>query len=264
MLKNNNSNPVLLFSEGISYCHVVRPLIVGKWLQETECQILVACVDRHRSLFEGAGFSTVTIETADPKLIYNRLARGKTLYCSEELIDYCRKDSELLDEVDPSLVIADFRFTLLQLAKQRGLPTVGITSASCHPNFTLNESTPNPWIWPSFVPAATFDFVQKTVLGSILRKQTVRELSRPYQTASRVCGLPVLDTFFEYASQGDLCLLSDHPAVMPVDRMRPQDLYTGALIWHAVNRYPRAWKKSGRNRAMGERWCISPWVLKNP
>ena len=230
-MDERDQRPILLFSEGISYCHVVRPLVIGRWLKELGQPILVACPQKHEETFRQGGFRTIPIETADPGKIYARLAKGKTLYTTAELLAYYEQDEALLKAVQPRLVVADFRFPLLQLAKRDGIPSVGITSASCHPNFPLDGTTPNPFIWPSFLPAEFFDFMQRTFVGALTRKLLVNDLSRPYRQASRKYGLPLLPTFFDYASQGDLCLLSDHPDVMPLPKLRPQDMYTGALIW---------------------------------
>lgn len=43
-------------------------------------------------------------------------------------------------------------------------------------------------------------------------------------------GTEVLPTFFDYASQGDICLFCDHPALIPINPLRPGDFYTGALL----------------------------------
>ena len=139
---HDNDRPILLVSEGISYCHVVRPLIIGRWLKQLNQPILVACPRQHQALFANEGLRTMPIETADPRAIYGRLAKGKTLYTANELLEYFEQDEQLLRVVDPRLIVADFRFTMLQLAADMGIPSVGITSASCHPHFPLDGTTP--------------------------------------------------------------------------------------------------------------------------
>lgn len=228
----------LVFSEGISYCHVVRPLVIAGWLRELPLSMTVACTARHRQLFEDAGFETLEIQTADPQKIYQRLAHGGTLYTKEELLEYYRQDDRLLNEISPDLVLSDFRFTLQQLAKAKRIPSIGITSASCHPNFEMPKTTPNAFLKPSFVPPRWFDAIQRTPLGALAQRAIVRKLSQPYQQASKAYGLPVLESFFEYASQGDLCLLSDHPDVMPLRTLRPQDMYLGPIIWEREESLP--------------------------
>jgi UDP:flavonoid glycosyltransferase YjiC (YdhE family) len=213
-------------------------LIIGRWLKELNKPILVACPKGHQQVFENEGYRTIPIETADPVAIYSRLAKGKTLYTTNELLEYFAQDEQLIKNVSPRLIVADFRFPLLQLAKRAGIPSVGITSASCHPNFPLDGTTPNPFVRPSFIPPEFIDAIQKTFIGALTRKLLVSDLSRPYRKASAKYGLPMLPTFFDYASQGDLCLLSDHPEIMPIIQLRPQDLYTGALIWERDDALP--------------------------
>ena len=243
--------PILLVSEGISYCHVVRPLIIGRWLKELDLPILVACPKGHQQVFADEGFATTPIETADPVKIYSRLAKGKTLYEANELLEYFEQDQQLISQVSPRMIVADFRFTIQQLATQAGIPLVGITSASCHPNFPLDGTTPNPFVKPAFLPAEFIDALQKTFIGAVTRKLLVKQLSAPYRQASSKYGMPVLPTFFDYASQGDLCLLSDHPEIMPVSQLRPQDIYTGALIWERDDPLPERTRDSAARSPQG-------------
>jgi UDP:flavonoid glycosyltransferase YjiC (YdhE family) len=239
--------PICVFSEGISYCHIVRPLVVASWLRDLSIPIVVACNQRSQGLFAAAGFRTVRIVTADAGPIYRRLARGKWLYEFDDLLTYFRDDERLIASLDPQLIVADFRFSLLQLAKKHGIPAVGITSASCHPAFPLDGSTPDPFAKPAFVPCPVFDALQKTWLGNIARRRVVSAISENLQRASEASGVEVLDSFFEYASQGDVCLLSDHPRVMPLPALRPGDLYAGALIWDREDPLPEALPAVERN-----------------
>lgn len=235
----SSSQPILLVSEGISFCHIARPLIIGRWLKELHVPIIAACTERSRPFFVAEGFETVTIEVADPTRIYQRLARGSYIYEADDFFHYYQRDTRLLQAINPALVVADFRFTMLHLAKQHNIRSVGITSASCHPHFPLDGTTPNPFI-PKLVPPFLLDVLQKTPVGRMARRLVLKDISRPYQVASSRTGLAPLGSFFDYASQGDLCLLCDHPEVMPLPHLRPQDLYTGALVWSLDDALPQA------------------------
>lgn len=203
--------PILLFCEGISYAHISRSLIFAQWLTSLNHSIVIACPQTASSLFAAEGFKTIEIETADPVKIYNRLRQGGSIHTKEDLLNYFEQDDHLLQKVQPCIIISEFRFTILQLAKKYKIPAVGMTEATCHPHFVPDSHVP---------------------------KSLIREVSLPYQEASTTYGVEVLPTFFHYASQGDLCLLCDHPALIPIETLRPHDLYTGALIWNRPEPLP--------------------------
>lgn len=233
------NNRILLFSEGISFCHVVRPLVIGKWIKSLcDIDLVVATPANRVPFFAEEGFQTEVIQIADPREIYKRLSVGGPVYTVGDLEKYYRDDSILLDRIEPQVVIADFRFPLLQLSQHRSIPTIGITSASCHPSFDNSGSVPNCFLKPRLFPPALIDYADGTFLGRTVRRQILTQISRPYKEASRRHKLPVLESFFEYASQGDLCLLSDHPEVMSIKRLRQSDQYTGPLIWHRETPLP--------------------------
>ena len=233
------SNRILLFSEGISFCHVVRPLVIGKWIRSLgDIDLVVAAPANRVPFFAEEGFQTEVIQVADPREIYKRLSVGGPIYTIDDLDKYYLDDSRLLDRIEPQVVIADFRFPLLQLSQDRNIPTIGITSASCHPSFDNSGSVPNCFLKPRILPPAMIDYADGTFLGNTVRRQLLKQISRPYQVASRRHKMPVLESFFEYASLGDLCLLSDHPEVMPIEHLRPRDQYTGPLTWHRETRLP--------------------------
>ncbi len=223
--------PVVVFSESISFCHIVRPLIFSRLFKTLKRKVVVACADKFAGLFHQHGFETTNLTTTNPTEIYHRLAKRAWMYEVDDLLRYYREDQKIIDSMKPGLIVSDFRFTALQLAKKMGIPSIGITSASCHPNFPIGSSTPNAYLPPKFFPLKIFNPLSRTLLGDLVRKNIIRSISRTLRTASCRMKLPALDSFFHYAAQGDVCVLADHPMVMPIPRLRTQDIYSGALIW---------------------------------
>ncbi|VEP14446.1 conserved hypothetical protein [Hyella patelloides LEGE 07179] len=224
--------PLLIFSEGISYAHIARSLIFARWLKQLDYSILVACPDSSSSLFQAEEFETISLKIAEPKAIYQRLRQGKMMYETKDLVQYFEQDDSLLKRIQPQLVISEFRFTALQLAKKYGIPSVGLTEATCHVNFVPDKTVPDPFAKPSFAPLWLLDFIaQKTVIGELINKQTIKNISISLREASVAYGLEPLPTFFDYASQGDICLICDHPDLVPIKSLRPGDIYTGAMLW---------------------------------
>ena len=232
-MKNlKTARPLLIFSEGISYGHIARSLIFANWLKQLNYPILVACTNTSSSLFRAEGFETINIEIANPKKIYQRLCKGTPMYTKEELLKYFEQDDYLIKQIEPRMVISEFRFTALQLAKKSGIPSVGLTDATCHPNFVPDKTVPDPFVKPHFIPLWLLDFIaQKTIFGAVIDRQVTNKISTSLREASLEYGLEQLDTFFDYASQGDICLICDHPDLIPINPLRSGDIYTGAMLW---------------------------------
>ena len=231
--------PFLIFSEGISMCHVVRPLLIARWLREAGLPVIIATPAARQQIFAAEGFATTIITTPNSHTIYTRLQQpNQPMYTVAELLAEALEDEALLDELDPCLVLADFRFTALLAAHARGIPTVNISSVSCHPFFdTIRSGWPEPYL-PPRMPELVGQLLYQNGLGRTLAKVALPRLACSLQAVSRVQGYRVLETFFEYASFGDLCLLCDHPDVMSLPQLRPQDLYSGPLIWDRPDPLP--------------------------
>lgn len=230
---------ILLFSEGVSYGHIIRSLIIAKWLTSLNYQIIIACTKASSSLFINEGFKTVTIEIADPPAIYQRLRQGGMMYETADLIKYFEQDDYLIKSIQPVLIVSEFRFTALQLAKKYSIPSVGLTDATCHPNFVPDKTVPDSFAKPRFIPLSILDFIsQRTTIGEQINKKTIKNISVSLREASIAYGLEPLPTFFDYASQGDICLLCDHPDLIPIKPLRPGDIYTGAMLWERSEPLP--------------------------
>lgn len=231
-MQPHHTPPILIFCEGISYGHAVRSLILAQWLEKLNPdRIRVACPEKFSPLFVAEGFDTVAIDITDPVTIYKRLRQGRMMYEKADLLKYFEQDDRLIQQVQPQLIVSDFRFTALQLAKKYGIPSVSIAEATVHPHFVTEGTIPDPFVKPAWIPLDWLDWLARSPLGKKMKQQVTRNISLSLREASASYGVEVLPTFFDYASQGDICLLCDHPDLIPIMPLRPGDLYTGALLW---------------------------------
>ncbi|GAB4528794.1 MAG: hypothetical protein Tsb0014_10360 [Pleurocapsa sp.] len=236
---SNINKKIIVFVEGISYGHIIRALAIARWLKPLKYEIYLACPKRFHSIFFQEGLKLLDLSTACPQRIYQRLRQGKMMYLTEDLLDYYRQDERLIRAIQPDIIVSEFRFTALAVAKKMSIPTVGITDGTCHPNFKSDRTVPDPFARQSWMPLWLLDWIaQYTVVGDLINKQTVQYLSKSWQEAATIYGVEKLPTFFDYASQGDICLLADHPALINIKPLRPQDLYTGVLFWENPDLLP--------------------------
>lgn len=239
----SEQHPILIFVERISYSHILRPLIISRWLNGLGHPLTIACAPDCASFFTRQGYQTVPLSTIDRKRIYDRSISGKPHYETKELLSYFAQDEEIITRLTPALVMADFRFTALQIAQKHSIPSVSISAASCHPFHPRLRFTPNVALQQHKLPPACCDMLLRALPENLLARPLLTRRSVTLRDASRSYGLTPLDDFFAYASQGDLCLLCDDPSVMPVRRLRPTDVYTGALQWENDDPLPDAIEK---------------------
>lgn len=236
---SQNQSPILLFNEGISFGHTARSLTIARWIKPLGYSIIIACPEKASKLFASEGFETVIINIAEPAKIFERLRYGRPMYKTEEVLEYYKQDDELIQRIKPRMIVSDFRFSALQLAKKYNIPCVSIMEANTHPNFVPDFSLPDPYAKPTFIPIEILDFFsQKTPVGKIIKASVEADLSKPMQEASRAYGLEVLPKYYHYLANADLCLLADHPTVIPVNPLRPQDVYIGAILWESSEPLP--------------------------
>lgn len=243
------SRPLLICCEGISYAHIARSVIIARWLKSLNTPLIVACPKTSIPLFTSEGLETIPIEITDPLAIYGRLRRGEMMYETADLLKYFRQDELSIEQLQPRLIVSEFRFTILQLAKKYGIPSVGMTEATCHPNFIPDWTVPDPFAKPSVAPLWLLDFISgRTPIGRKINQQRISQISTSLREASESYGVEVLPTFFEYASQGDICLICDHPDLIPIKPLREQDLYTGALLWERQEHLPASLSQLDPNK----------------
>lgn len=236
----NARSSILIFVEGMSFAHVIRALMIADWLRAARCPIVVACADRVAPHFRAKGFETLSLGEVDPALIYQRLSRGQPMYTADELTQYFQQDEQLIKRLQPSLIVSEFRITALQLAEHFGIPSIGITEATCHPEYKTEWSVlPDPFAKPRVAPLWLLDCLSRSSpLTERIKRRKLAESTAPFQAASVRYGLKPLPSFFDYLSQGDLCLICDHPALIPLHSLRPQDCYIGPLIWQRPDPLP--------------------------
>ena len=232
------TRPILIFSESISFCHIVRPLILARWVRRLGYPIICACSEKARPIFQREGFETTSIKVGQPEKIYRDLALGRRMHSAENL--FFSDDERLIRSYKPRLIISDFRFSALQLAHALRIPSVNITSASCHPNFNRLSSLPDCLARPRFISPQLLQalYLRTPGLNKLLYQLVMKYHSAPLKRASGRAGLKPLTDFYQYAGLGDLVLISDHPDVLPLTQIRSQDMYIGALSWTRADPLP--------------------------
>lgn len=221
-----NTRPHLLFvGEAVSLAHVTRPLVLAQALDTDDYTISFACGQRYRTLVDQAGFRFHSLPTLAPELFLQRLDNGAPLYDRSTLAHYVEAESALFRELQPDLIVGDFRVSLSISAERAGIPYVNLCNAHWSPYSTQHFPTPE-------LPISRA--LGATAAGWIIRATEPLAFAyhaRAYNQVRRVHGLKPVSGLREMYTRGTWTLYLDLPTLAPTETLPPHHRYLGPVVW---------------------------------
>ena len=158
------------------------------------------------------------------------------IYDGEVLERYVRDDLALIDEVQPDVVVGDFRLSLGVSARLRGRPYVTVTNAYWSPCSKLALPLPVlPFVRALGLPAARLFF---RIAAPLALRYHARVLNGP----RRRRGIPSLGPDLRRAyTDADFTLYADVPEIMPTAALPPTHQYLGPILWSPPVALPPWW-----------------------
>jgi len=190
-----------------------------------------------------------------------RLAAGKRLYTPAVLRQYVRADLDLIDAVQPDLIVGDLRWSLAVSAPLRRVPLANLINAYWSP-FAVRDGFPMPdhpmvrWLGE----ARASKYFPKAL------PWVFRYFAAPVDRERRRVGLAPLGDLLQVLSFGDFVLYADPPELVPVRDLPANHHFLGAIAWSARGAPPGDWA-SARNPvyvtmgSSGDKRCV-PLVLR--
>jgi len=118
-------------------------LQLAKGLESRHYEVHFACDARYRSMLASLVGQFHTIHTQDSHDFLAALAQGRPPYSSATLCADAEEDLNLLDEVQPDLVVADFRLSMRIATTLRHIPYATITNTHWSLYFRSRENESN-------------------------------------------------------------------------------------------------------------------------
>ncbi len=234
---------VLFFAEAVTLAHVARPWVLARSLDPSKYEVHFAVADRYAGLFDYTGFGLHPLRSISPEAFATALARGMPLYDLNTLRNYLENDLELIDRVQPQLVVGDFRLSLAVAAPLRGVPYIALTNAHWSPRSTVAEAPlpDNPLIRVFGVGATQkiFRWLQKPIF---------KLHARPLNRLRAQHGLAPLGSLAEVYTHGDYTLYLDLPSLVPTRDLPPTHTYLGPVIWSPPLEPPAWWEQWPKDR----------------
>ena len=239
---------ILFFAEGATLAHVARPLVLARQLDITAFEILFARPSGFRWLTGDSGLAELDLDCQDAAIFARRLDRGLPLYDFPTLNRYVQADLALIDQVNPDVVIGDFRLSLSVSARLRKVPYITICDAYWSPESALTPMLPAMSFTP-YVPLSLASALFRRVAPLAFRIHAL-----PMERLRRRYGLPSFGHDLRYGyTDADLRLFANSPALFPEIRRTATADFVGPIAWSPLDRQDLAFPE-----ATGL-WLTSPW-----
>lgn len=227
---------VLFIAEAVSLAHVTRPLVLAKALDPQAWDVHFACADGYDFCLGEFKGPKHALHSILPPTFLDRLAAGRPLYTTNELLAYVEEDSTLLAALAPDVVVGDFRLSLAVSARLHEIPYVALTNAHWSPfaKLTRFPFPEHPLASVLGVPLASWLFhrIQPLVLASH---------ARPMNAVRKRFGLKPIPDLRQLYTDGDWTLYADTPTLIPTDDLPSNHRYIGPLLWSPAMSPPPWW-----------------------
>jgi UDP:flavonoid glycosyltransferase YjiC (YdhE family) len=217
---------ILFVAENVTLAQVVRLFALAKALPEEDYEVHFASSSFDPLVFEGSHFVKHPLFTLDKRKVLGRMDAGKRLYERSELREYVDAELALFDEVEPDLVVGDFRLSLPVSTRQRGVRHAALINAYWSP-FARRNGFPVP-----DHPIVRFLGEEMTAKYFPLAIPKVfAHFVSPVNALRKDFGLAPLGSMLEMLTAGDDTLYLDEPTLVPVDAAPPTHRYLGPVLW---------------------------------
>lgn len=227
---------ILFMAEGITMTHFARPAALAEALDGAGYELHFWTPRRYHRLLRQKFARLGDLRTVDPAGFLESLSSGKQLYTTAALTSYVHDDLAILDEVQPDLVIGDFRLSLTVSATLRRIPYASVFNAHWSPYCAQPAIVPElpitHWIPPRLL-APVF---------AALRPAFYAAHARPVNAVRRAFGLPTgSDDLCEVYTSGDFVLYPDDPEFVPLQRTPAHHHFIGPCCWSPELPRPEWW-----------------------
>ncbi|HEY5954973.1 MAG TPA: nucleotide disphospho-sugar-binding domain-containing protein [Polyangiaceae bacterium] len=216
----------MFVSEDVTLEQVVRLAVLAQSLDPLRYEVHFACGHFDELVFRGLQFARHGIATLDREIAFRALAAGKRLYETSVLRRYAEEELELFRQVNPDVVVGDFRLSLAASAPVAKVPLVTLINAYWSP-YAVRARFPIP------------DHPLVSILGvakaekyfPVAMPKVFGHFAEPVNALRKHFGLQPVGSLMEVLTFGDITLYPDPSGLVPV-RDLPQDhQFIGPILW---------------------------------
>lgn len=227
---------VLMFAEAVTLAHVARPVALARQLDPARFDVTVACDPRYAAFAAGATWTRVDLDSI-PSAQFNRaLAKGSPVYDSATLARYANDDLRLIGQVQPDVVVGDFRLSLSASARVAKVPYLTIANAYWSPDYA------RPFPLPVLPLTRLLPLPVARILFDTFRPMAFAQHCVPLNGLRQKHGLPLLGRDLRRVyTDADFHLVPDVEALYPLPSQPSRRKFLGPLTWSPSVGLPSWW-----------------------
>ena len=219
---------ILFLSEAVSLAHVGRPLVLAKWAQGANHEVHFACSEEGLKNTNATtlGFKTYPLFTIKSSLFYERVKKGKFFYRFEDLIKYVEEEKELIRQINPDLIVTDFRLSAPISSWLCNKPLLNLSNSHWSPNAECPFPAPN---------AGIFNWLPKSLrekFFSMIRPLAFKTFGKELNQTRSHYGLPEKSDFRELYTDGTFNAYLDMPNFTTLEKLPKNHFFLGPVIWN--------------------------------
>lgn len=227
---------ILFVAEAVTLAHVARPVTLARSLDTQAFDIHFASHPRFRELLGEIAFTEHSIHSITPRQFMQALAVGSPLYDTETLQAYVEEDLHIIREVQPDIIVGDFRLTLSVSAALASIPYVALGNAYwspyCQQGYTVPDLPFTRVLGPT-LGQRVFSLVRP--LAFAMHCLPMHRLRRSYGLAS--LGFDLRNVY----THGDYTLYADIPDFYRMENLPPRHRFIGPVNWSPEFPLPAWW-----------------------
>lgn len=239
-MKRVDRRRILFVAENVTMAQVVRLVVLARALDPQRYAIHFACSDFDPLVFDGWAVARHDLYTLPKEAVFGALASGKRLYEKATLARYIRADVELMQRVEPQLVVGDLRWSLTVSAPLCRVPHAALINA----------------YWSPFAERSRFPVPDHPIIGILGESMTEKyfplaiprvfsHFVAPLNALRRQHGLPGLGGLLEVLTAANFTLYADDPKLIPTPGAPATHRHIGPVLWSPRIHMPAAWADSG-------------------
>ena len=228
---------VLFFSEAVTLAHLARPLALATALPPLDYEVRLAVDPRYSAFLPSLPSTPAPLRSITPERFMESLAQGKPLYDEATLRDYVEQDLAVITDVEPDVVVGDFRLSLSVSARLAGKPYISLSNAYWSPYAV------RPFVVPDLPLVRTLGVPVAQGLFSLIRPFAFALHAKPLNRVRSRYGLPALGpNLLRVYTDADITLYADIPELFPLRNAPPTHRHAGAVLWSPGFEKPSWWE----------------------
>lgn len=217
---------ILFVTENVTLAQCVRLVTLSRALDRERYELHFACSDFPELVFAPGELVRHPIVSLAPDAAARALQSGQRLYEKATLLRYIDAERRLIEQLEPALVVGDFRLSLSTSAELLGVPCATLINAYWSP-YARREALPVPdhpilgWLGEEL----TERYFPRAV------PHVFRHFASPLNAARARHGLPPVGSLLEALTHGTFTLYPDDPWLTPLEGTPESHHFLGPVLW---------------------------------